>query len=333
MHRMVKICRFGVILLAGLVLAVPALGGCGTIPAGEWLFIGEEGLDITGTGVTAGSQIAYYGPGGSISSVPAAMVTVADPASFYVSPSVFSGKTGPWFLLPGNSLVFYVGDPTLQVRIVDHTSGFSVSRDASWIPKGDAVGFRIDTNLWVFSRRPGCTGVPLTIEITGPGGLSLSSLDGYSLKDVVVSSPTFETGPVWQTGSGDFPIGEYMVSVRCEENGMHDNYPLAGKTESETVQFLLQRVNPLIVTVTTPGAVPITMPSATVSQQETTPLSTGTTAETTLATTIPETAETEPVPVFPTPTRAAGMVPATLFLAFCVILAAWTHRYAGAGGP
>jgi len=130
-------------------LAIPSMADCGTIPVGEWVFIGEEGLDITGTGATAGSQLANYGPGGSVSSAPAAKITVADPTSFYVSPRSFR-KTGPWFLLPGNSLAFYVGDPTLQLRVVDYTSGFVIGRDASWIPKGDVVGFRIDTNLWVF---------------------------------------------------------------------------------------------------------------------------------------------------------------------------------------
>ncbi|MDI9633721.1 MAG: DUF3821 domain-containing protein [Methanolinea sp.] len=323
-----------VAVLAALLstIAVHAGAGCGEIPAGEWVFIGEEGLDLSAAGVEAGSVLAYYGPGGSTSGVPSARVTVADPSSFYVSPATFSGKTGPWFLLPDNRLVFYVAEPTLEVRVVDATSGFVVGKDASWVPKGDAVGFRIDTNLWVFSRRPGCRGVPLTLEVSGPGGLSLSSLGGLSLKDVVVDSPTFETGPVWQTGSPEYPVGEYRVTVRCEANGMHENYPSTGKTESGTVSFLLQRVNPLIATPTTTataGASPpvtVQVPPATVPG---TPLPPGTTP--------PATGEAVPVAPAamvqpqgsPTPTRAQGLLPATAVLALGAVLAFRAARRQG----
>ncbi|MDH7491528.1 MAG: DUF3821 domain-containing protein [Methanolinea sp.] len=315
----------GIPVLILLSLVLPSMAACGTIAAGEWVFIGEEGLDITGTGVTAGSQIAYYGPGGSVSSVPAAQVTVADPSSFYVAPSVFLGKTGPWFTLPENNLAFYVGDPTIQVRIVDYTSGFVVGRDATWVPKGDIAGFRIDTNLWVFSHRKGCTGVPLTIEITGPGGLSFSSLGGYRLGDVVVSTPTFESGPVWATGSGEYPIGDYIVSVRCEANNMHDNYPVTGKSQSEQVRFLLQKVNPLIATMTT-TAVTETATAVTSTPGTTDRLESGTTVETSVMMTVPSTAETVPPMLSARPTRAPGLLPATLFLALCAGLVLHQRR-------
>lgn len=306
-----------VLILLSLVL--PAMAAWGTISAGEWVFIGEEGLDITETGITAGSQIAYYGQGGSVSDVPAAQVTVADPSSFYVMPSVFLGKTGPWFILPENKLAFYVGDPTIQVRVVDYTSGFVVGSDAIWVPKGDIVGFRIDTNLWVFSRRQGCTGVPLIIEVTGPGGLSFSSLGGYRLGDVVVSTPTFESGPVWATGSGEYPIGDYTVSVRCEANEMHDNYSVTGKSESEQVRFLLQKVNPLIATMKT-TAVTETATASTATPRTTGLLETGTTVKTSVTTTVPSIAETISPTESNIPTHAAGLLPATLFLALCAVL-------------
>jgi len=91
-------------------LAIPSMADCGTIPVGEWVFIGEEGLDITGTGATAGSQLANYGPGGSVSSAPAAKITVADPTSFYVSPSIFPerqarGSSSPATVWPSMSVI------------------------------------------------------------------------------------------------------------------------------------------------------------------------------------------------------------------------------------
>jgi len=227
------------------------------IPLGGTVFIGEENLDITDSGAIQGASLVWYGAGGKVSSIPAAQVTVADPAAFYASPATFSGKTGPWFLLPENSIAFYIKEPSLELRVVDYSSDFVISASATWVPKGDTVGFRIDTNLWEMSLRPGSTGAPLIIRLTGPGGVKFSSLGGYSLEDVSVSSVPFETGPIWSTGSSEYPSGEYSVLVRCDANDVSDNYPASGKTISEEVTFLLQKDNPLITRTT---AIPVTSP-------------------------------------------------------------------------
>jgi len=298
--------------LVGIILSLCA-GTAGAdsrvIPAGETVFIGEEGLDITAAGVSEGSVLAFYGTGGKVTDAPAAVVTVADPTSFYISPSVFSARIGPWFVVPGNALAFYVQEPTLQVRVIDHSSGFSVGPGAEWVPKGDSVGFRIDTNLWVLSHRPGCTGVPLTIWLSGPGALTFSSVSGYSLRDIVVSTPTFETGPVWGTGSPEFPSGDYTVFARCEENNMYTNYPLKGRTESEEIRFLLQRVNPLITPSPSPSAgtlVPTgTIKPSTLSPEKTVEVPTLSTPETGLSTP-PATPMETTRPASPTPTAASG---------------------------
>jgi len=109
MHGVDHCTQPGALVLVLASLVVPAMAGCGTILAGEWVFIGEEGLDIARTGAAAGSQLAYYGPGGSVSSAPAAKVTVADPASFYVAPSVFRerqarGSSSPATAWPSTSV-------------------------------------------------------------------------------------------------------------------------------------------------------------------------------------------------------------------------------------
>jgi len=277
-------------LCTTLIVIVPLSAAENAIPMGGTVFVGEENLDITATGATQGDTLAWYGTGGQVSHVPSAQVTVADPTAFYASPITFAGKTGPWFLLPSNTVAFYLEEPHIEIRVVDYSSGFVVSPAASWIPKGDAVGFRIETNLWVMANRPGTPGAPLKVRLNGPDSLVFSSLGGFSLENLVVSSSPFETGPVWATGSAEYPIGEYTVYARCDANGMSDNYPAAGKAISEKVSFLLQRVNPLIT-----GTTPV--PATTAPQ----PTITAGTVEATMTSPAPS-ASTEPPTVLETGT-------------------------------
>lgn len=245
------------VIISLLILAAPSTAGLNTIPAGGTVFIGEENLDITASGAVPGSSLVWYGSGGSVTSSPAAQVTVGDPTAFYASPASFSGKTGPWFLLPGNSIAFYIKEPTLEIRVVDYSSDFVIGSGATWVPKGDTVGFRIDTNLWEMALRGGVTGAPVIVRLTGPGGIQFSSLGGYSLEDITIPSVPFETGPVWQTGLSQYPAGTYTVFARCDANDLSDNNPSRGKAISEDMTFLLQKDNPLI-TPTTPTQRPTT---------------------------------------------------------------------------
>lgn len=301
--------------LALILMAIPVAAGENAILQGGTAFIGEENLDITGTGATAGATLAWYGTRGQVSNVPAAQVTVADPAAFYISPVTFGGKTGPWFLMPQNTLAFSVEEPRLEIRVVDYSSNFVVSPSANWVPKGDAAGFRVDTNLWVMANRPGTAGAPLAIRLTGPGDLRFSSLAGYPLDRVVVSTSPFETGPIWVTGGPEYPIGDYSVYARCDANQMADNYPVTGRAISEKVTFLLQRVNPLITGTTVFPATTLTAPPPAASPIESLPE----TPATSLPTTVPVTT-TESTPL-PTPTAAPGFTVTVVVLAISGTLA------------
>lgn len=258
-----------VILLIG-VLSVPAtvMAAENTVPKAGTVFLGEQGLDITATGATSGSQVVWYGPGGSPTSVPAATLTVDDPSDFYISPVLFGDKTGPWFLLPGNSLAFYVQDPQIEIRVIDETRDFQITEEVTWIPKGDAVGFRVDTNVYEIAKRPGSPGAPIRIRIRGPGGVEYSSVDGYQLDDIMLSGSPFQSGPVWFTG--DYESGSYNVWAESTGNDMNLNYKREGKTVTAPVEFLLQSTNPLItpepttILVTTPATTHSPLPPTTV---------------------------------------------------------------------
>ncbi|MDD1705532.1 MAG: DUF3821 domain-containing protein [Methanoregulaceae archaeon] len=312
-----------VILLLGVLSAQAAVMAAGnTVPRAGTVFLGEQGLDITATGATAGSQIVWYGPGGSPASVPTATLTVDDPAEFYISPVLFGDKTGPWFVIPGNSLAFYVQDPLIEIRVVDETRNFQITNEVTWIPKGDVVGFRIDTNVYEIAKRPGSPGAPVTLRVRGPGGVEYSSLDGYQLEDIMVSGSPFQTGPVWFTG--DYESGSYSVWAESTGNDMNLNYKREGKTVTPPVEFLLQSTNPLItpepttrpatvLTTLPPTTIPATLPPATVQTQV--PATTLTESPgTPPATGTPATTPTSAVPGFGTALSVSALAAGTLIL-------------------
>lgn len=303
MMKMKHVIPGCIAVLACILMVLPAAGALNTIPQGGTVFIGEQGLDITATGVTSGSNIAWYGPGGSVTNVPQATVTVDNAGSFYVIPATFQGKTGPWFTQPGNNLAFYVNDPTIGIRVIDYTAGFTLSPTAYWLPVGDTAGFRIDTNLYTMANRPGVTGAPVTIKLIGPGGVQYSSVDGYSLTNIPVSSSPFNTGAVWATGSSAYARGDYIVTAECNANSMKDNYDVVRRTISEPVSFLLSVTNPLItssITPTTPTTRPTTVPSTIL-----------TTVPPTTITSVPTTAPPTSAPTTPPPPTVPTTVPTT----------------------
>jgi len=292
-------------VLACILMVLPAAGALNTIPPGGTVFIGEQGLDVTATGVTSGSNIAWYGPGGSVSDVPQATVSVPDASSLYIIPATFQGKTGPWFTQPANNLAFYVNDPTIGIRVIDYTAGFTLSPSAYWLPVGDTAGFRIDTNLYTMANRPGVSGAPITIKLNGPGGVQYSTVDGYSLMNIPVSISPFETGGVWSTGSSLYARGDYTATAECNANSMKDNYDVVGRTVSEPASFLLSVTNPLItssITPTTVTTVPTTIPT-------TIPTTVPTTAPPTTITTAPTTAPPTSVPTTAPPTTSPTTAP------------------------
>jgi hypothetical protein len=307
-----------VILLLG-VLSAPAtvLAAVNTVPRAGTVFLGEQGLDITATGAISGSQIVWYGPGGSPTSVPAGTQTVDDPSDFYISSVLFGDKTGPWFITPGNSLAFYVQDPLIEIRVIDETRDFQITKDVTWIPKGDAVGFRIDTNVYEIAKRPGSPGAPVTIRIRDPDGVEYSSVDGYQLEDILLSGSPFQTGPVWYTG--DYKSGKYTVWAESTGNDMDLNYKIEGKTVTAPVEFLLQSTNPLITPEPTTVTVTVqtTLPPATI----TTPLPT--TVETISPVTSPVTETPTILPTTTTPGFGAALSLSALGAA---ILLLFNHR-------
>jgi len=291
--------KYSVILVCFCMAAVTGLAAAAsnTIPPSGTVFIGEQGLDISATGVAANTNILWYGTSGTIGSTPSAVVFVNDPLDFYVSPPLFSGKTGAWFTETGNNIAFYVQNPQISIRVFDVTSGFEVTKSTVWVPKGDTIGFQVDNNVYILANRPGSPGAPITIKIRGPNGVEYSAVDSFSLTNILISSQTYMTGPVWYTG--DYANGNYTVWAESTGNDMNDNYPEEGKTISAKVTFLMQSTNPLITPTTVQTTIPTIIP--TITTRTTLPPTTATLPPTTVPTSMPTT-----VPATALPTTAPG---------------------------
>jgi hypothetical protein len=235
---------------------------------------------------------------------------VSNPSSFSVSPSEFSGRLGPWYRINASgvncpssgcnapsSLAFTVADPNLDIRVEDATLGYDATD--GWIPLDDEVQFRITTNLYQITQRPGVSAVPIRIYVRSPDGATLSALTNKagtttSLMDVPVTSTPYSTGPIWDTGRRDtYPSGTYAIWAECNVNSMNDNYGVFGKTVSSNAGMLLQESNPLI-SVNTRTTAPTTVAT-----------SAPTTVKATATTTVPTTVITTTAP----PTTLASMTP------------------------
>jgi hypothetical protein len=213
------------------LFVLPVSGALFTVPGGGTAFIGEQGLDITRTGAMSNSNVGWFGTTNDLSlAAPLATTSVDDAKDFMIDPMVFGGKTGPWYILPDKKLAFHVADPDIKLRIFDETSNFEVTGTSTPVPKGDQLGFVIETNLIDIAKRPDVTMMPVTIHVMTDNGFELAEVSNYPLTGIMISSSPFQTGPVWDTGM--YAPGTYTVWAECNVNRMKDNYPVDGKTET-----------------------------------------------------------------------------------------------------
>lgn len=231
------------ILLTGAGLVQ---GDIRSVPPGGTVFIGEEQLDITGTGIVPGTQIAWWAPGTSLIETPADVIMVDDPTQFSVLSSSFSGKEGIWYAVGEKTPVFHVKEPRLRLKISDTTSVFDAT--GKWIPRGNIASFQIETNLYELRSRSGVSGAPVDIRIRTPLGGELSAVSGptgpFSLTGIPVQSALYDTGGVWYTRDAD--SGTYVLQAECTANRINTNNPRSGAGVSEEITVLIQDVNPLI---------------------------------------------------------------------------------------
>jgi len=310
--------NMGLIILAVIFLFVlPVTAAINTISQGNTVFIGEDGLDVSGF-IPSGTTIGWWASGAAIAtSSPDDTYVMSNAAQFSVSPIQFSSHTGAWYILPAKTPAFNIADPYLNLRVEDTTVGVDVTQN-KWVYRGDVVGFRIETNLNAIAQRTGTPSVPITIKVQSPDGGVYSSLVNNGVITLIdpypVSTSPQETGAIWDTGNSAYTAGTYTIWAECNANRMNDNYPATGKTVSTQTIMGNQEQNPLIgvsvpTTILTTPVIPVKK-----TVQTTTPMPTPslnptmiTTAPTSSETTVAETSATTPaLPPTTTPAKTPG---------------------------
>jgi hypothetical protein len=326
-----------------LLLCVPTVAGdLRTIAQGNTVFLGESNLDIS-SAMGSDTQIGWWASGAAIAtSSPDVKLPVSTPSNFYVLPSQFGAYTGSWYRLnaagSADGVAFLVADPSLAIRVEDTTVNVDVTD--RWVPRGDEVRFRIDSNLDVISTQRG-TPALVTLKVQSPNGgvyTALMNTAGTTtpLENIGITSSSqyYKTTPIWDTGNSLYPAGSYTIWVECNVNSMNDEYGATGKTTSQKTSLLNQDQNPLISVNVPTSSSTTSVTSVSTTTKPTTTITTATatqapkTTVTTATTTLPVVTTT--APVSPTsqettatessPTSAPGFDVAVSLISIAVLL-------------
>ena len=255
MEKTGKIC-FLLVCIAWFC-AGPATAAINTISQGNVVFIGEQALDIT-LAMGPDTHAGWWASAADInSSAPTKTLELSSrTTNFMVSPAEFSGYPGNWYRLNGagkaDGIAFSVVDPELAIKVEDTTASTDVEK-LHWIPTGDDIRFRIDTNLVQMASQRSTPPI-ITIKVLSPDGGSYTSLynaDGIptSITEIAVTTSPFYTGSLWNMGNlGRYHPGTYTIWAECNVNSMRDNYDVPGKTVTSRFSLLNQAQNPLIGT-------------------------------------------------------------------------------------
>jgi hypothetical protein len=290
-----------------LFCVAPADAAINTIRPGNTVFIGEEGLDISAA-VGEDTQIGWWASAADITTTsPTKTIDLTGRITgFMVSPSEFDGYPGNWYRInstgKANGIAFLVADPSLVLKVEDTTVQVDVEQ-THWIPSGDDIRFRIDTNMVQMASQRSSPAL-ITIKVQSPEGAIYSSLlnaggTRTSIVDIPVTTLPFYTGSIWNMADpAIYPPGNYTLWAESNVNQMNDNYDIPGKTISKKFILLNQGVNPLITKATTMPTQTTKTPTL-VTPQATTQTVVSTTVPTPSPTEIPTTVAT----IVPTPSQ------------------------------
>lgn len=269
--------RFAILLfvaVSSIFMVSPAAAVLTNIHNGDTVFLGEQGLVLASdvfysSGGVYDDQLAYFSGGDPKTDSPNYVIT-PEKNSFFVDPSTFSSRTGLWSSYPNGSKNSYgsinVMKPSLDLRLWAYRPGersFDITNGK--IVKGEALDFRIDSNLYPIFQRTGVTagdgGVDIKVQNqVGATLTALTSCSGASVSIVNVHPteqqfflPSGSLACVWDTGNDQYKAGSYTVWAECNVNGMKDNLgAIEGETVTSPINSLKSTSTPtLTVTATT----------------------------------------------------------------------------------
>jgi hypothetical protein len=262
--------RFRFISVFALILCIclvfPVAATINKISQGGDIFLGEKNLDVSAATGHA-KQIAWWESGRNPNiDQPTSIESITDVTNFYLSPEIFSDKTGIWYQwINGNKAApaFNVKEPSLILQIWDSTTGEEIT-DKS-IPVGNYVNFLVETNMQSIATRAGykVEDAPFTISVFSVTGGDIKELAGNNgnirgLKGQTVNKETWfwvgegdnhsklALNDGWNTAATDingqplYAPGFYAVWIDCNVNGIKDNFraPDGSEYSGKTTSFV-----------------------------------------------------------------------------------------------
>jgi hypothetical protein len=284
--------KSGLITITGLLLFLifiaPASAVLTNIGQGDTVFLGEEGLTLTpsvfySSGGVTDAQLAYFGSGANPATSAPNYVITPDKSSFYVDPNTFADKSSAWYSYPNGSknghVAFYVNSPSIGIKLYAVRPGDSFDLTNGKVVKGEALDFRIDSNLYpIFTRSGVAAGDDgVDIKFQDEVGATLTALYDctggiVSIVNIHPSSsmfylPSGTPACVWDTGNDAYKMGSYKVWAECNVNGMMDNLgSVMGGTTTAPIPSLAAAATPTttpVPEVTTAAKTPTPVPATT----------------------------------------------------------------------
>jgi hypothetical protein len=225
-----------IFIIVGCLSSASVFADTAVIPEAGTVFVGEEGIDISASGLSDGDRIAWWAAGSKRDAEPTLTEIISNAHSYYIMPALFGEATGHWYTYPEKNTAFTVLQPSLTLQVWDTISDFDATN--KWLPKGHTAAFRITSNLEPMAARG--SGSPVTIKIETPSGAELSAVSGFSLINIPITRQIYFSDEVWDTGQ--YESGTYTLWAEATANSLSDNNP---KAASEKITLLIQGINPL----------------------------------------------------------------------------------------
>ncbi len=200
------------------------------LKAGDTVFIGEYGLDLSALGIADGTTLGWFQAGSNVAtSSPDDTLIVTSAKSFNV---VAGTRAGAWYNMNNNRAVaINVKDPSLNIKVWDVQSNKDVT--GKTVVAGRLLSFRIDSNLdSVYTQRGTAAGVTIKVKDKA-GNVYAALIDDLGNQNAllvgVTSSSMLVAGKgtnasMWDTANPNYKTGEYKVWAESNLNGMKDNY-------------------------------------------------------------------------------------------------------------
>jgi PGF-CTERM protein len=246
-----RLCLVLIALVALGMLILPASAAKNVIAQGGDVFIGEQGLDVSGF-LASNSNIAWFASGTNPNTdAPNYQLNIGDATNFYVAPSIFVGRTGNWYSAWGggaSTVAFTAVDPSMAIKVWDNNANKDVT--GKQVVVGDFLNFRVETNTYSVASRPtfnASTDGFVTIKVKTADGATYTALFqnqsiSIPLTNQVVDQSLWywvavQVGSGWNTAVTDssgarlYKAGTYTVSAELNLNSIKDNYKAPDGTD------------------------------------------------------------------------------------------------------